>query len=73
MEKHYMYELRVAGTITQRWSDWFDGLVIHNEPDGDTLLSKMINDQAALIGLLNKIHALNLELIAVSRRAVEQQ
>lgn len=71
MEKPYFYEIRVEGHITDRWSDWFDGLAIQNEPDGDTILSGLVCDQAALFGALSKIHALNLVLIAVSRKPVD--
>ncbi len=71
MEKPYFYEIRVEGTITDRWADWFDGLAIRNEPDGDTILSGWIRDQAALIGMLNKVQALNLVLISVSRKIAQ--
>ena len=31
MEKTCLYEIRVEGHLSDRWSDWFDGLAIHNE------------------------------------------
>ncbi len=67
MEKPYIYEIRVEGHLTDRWSDWFDGLAIRNEPNGETILVGLLCDQAALFGVLSKIHALNLTLISVSR------
>ncbi len=67
MEKAYFYEIRVEGLITDRLSDWFDGLAIRNEPDGETVLSGQISDQSALFGVLNKVHALHLILISVVR------
>ncbi len=67
MEKQYFYEIRVEGQLTDRWSDWFDGLAIRNEPDGDTTLSGLISDQAALLGVLSKLQALNLPIIALKR------
>ena len=67
MDKPYVYEIRVEGHLTDRWSDWFDGLAIHNDPSGETTLSGLLTDQAALFGVLNKIHALNLTLISVNR------
>ncbi len=67
MDKPYVYEIRVEGHLTDRWSDWFDGLAIRNEPNGETVLAGLICDQAALYGVLNKIQALNLTLISVSR------
>lgn len=70
MEKPYCYEIHIEGIITDRWSDWFDGLAIRNEPNGETTLVGSIKDQAALLGVLSKIQALNLTLISVSRELV---
>lgn len=67
MEKPYFYEIRVEGQITECWSDWFEGLAIRNAPDGGTILSGLISDQAALFGVLNKIQGLNLILISINR------
>jgi|WetSurMetagenome_2_1015567.scaffolds.fasta_scaffold679981_2 hypothetical protein len=68
MDTPYEYEIRVEGCIADRWSDWFDGLAICNQPNGDTTLSGSIRDQAALLGMLNKIQALNLVLVSVNRK-----
>ncbi len=68
MDKPCVYEIRVEGHLTDRWSDWFEGLAIHNDPRGETTLGGPIADQAALFGLLAKIQALNLTLISVKRR-----
>ncbi len=67
MEKAYIYEIRVEGHLTDRWSDWLEGLAIYNEPNGETRLVGKLVDQAALLGVLGKIQALNLVLISVSR------
>jgi hypothetical protein len=67
MDKPSFYEIRVEGHLTDRWTDWFEGLAILNAPNGETTLSGMLSDQAALFGLLNKIQALNLVLISVNR------
>lgn len=71
MKKTLIYEIRVEGHLTDRWSDWFEGLAIHNDPEGETTLSGPVSDQAALFGLLNKIHGLNLTLISVNRSSIE--
>ncbi len=71
MDKPFFYEIRIEGQITDRWSDWFEGLAIRNAPDGDTILSGMICDQAALFGVLNKIHGLNLKLVSINRSSIE--
>lgn len=69
MDNLYIYEIRVKGFLPDRWSDWFDGLTIQEGPNGETCLSGFLTDQAALLGILNKIHALNLTLLSVNRMA----
>ncbi len=69
MDKPSLYEIRVEGHLSDRWSDWFDGLAIHNDPHGETILSGLFVDQASLLGALTKIQALNLTLISVNRSA----
>ncbi|MCB8987849.1 MAG: hypothetical protein H6661_08895 [Ardenticatenaceae bacterium] len=61
-----IYEIRVAGHLPDRWSDWFAGLAIHNAPNGEATLHGPVADQAALFGILNKIHALNLTLVSLT-------
>ncbi len=67
MDVPRVYEIRVEGHLSDRWADWFDGLAIHNDPNGETTLSGPLADQASLFGMLNKIQALNLILISVNR------
>lgn len=61
------YQIKVKGHLDPRWSEWFDGLSISHEADGSTLLSGLVVDQAALYGILLKLHDLNLPLLSVSR------
>ena len=72
MNKLHIYEIRIEGHLTERWSDWFEGLTICNEPDDETVLSGSFLDQAALFGALTKIHSLNLVLISVKRQTTER-
>ena len=72
MNNMYIYEIRVEGHLTDRWSDWFEGLVIHNDSNGETILSGPLSDQSALLGVLNKIQALNLTFISVNRSPLEE-
>jgi len=67
MDVPHVYEIRVEGHLADRWSDWFEGLAICNDPAGSVTLTGSVTDQAALFGVLNKIHGLNLILISVSR------
>jgi hypothetical protein len=62
------YEITVRGVLDREWSEWFDGMAIAY-PGGDrTRLVGPVVDQAALYGLLCKIHDLGLVLISVQRR-----
>jgi hypothetical protein len=67
MNEPSVYEIRVEGHLSDRWSDWFAGLVIGSDANGETTLAGPLVDQAALFGVLNKVHALNLTLISVNR------
>ena len=60
-------EVRIKETLKQDWSDWFETLIISNPLDGETVLSGELPDQSALLGLLNRIHGLNLELLSFSQ------
>jgi hypothetical protein len=62
-----VYQIRVEGHLGQQWMDWFDGLTITLEQDGDTLLTGPVTDQAALYGLLKKVRDLGLPLVSVNR------
>ncbi len=64
--KREHYEIRVQGHLTADWADWFDGLVVRQEGDGETVLSGPL-DQAALHGVLAQVRDLGLALIAVNR------
>jgi hypothetical protein len=59
------YHIRLKGHLSSHWSEWFEGMTISNEPDGETLLCGPLADQAALHGVLIKIRDLGLPLLAV--------
>ena len=66
-----LYEIRIAGHLSGTWRTRFEGLSIRHQPEGETVLSGML-DQAALHGALAKIRDLGLNLIAVNRiQAIE--
>ncbi len=60
-----IYQIRLKGHLGCEWTDWFDGLTITLEEDGDTLLTGPVIDQAALHGLLKKVRDLGLPLVSV--------
>jgi hypothetical protein len=60
------YEIRLKGHLEARWEQWFDGLTITLEENGNTLLSGPLADQAALHGILKKVRDLGLTLLSVN-------
>ena len=67
-----VYQIRVTGHLGREWSDWFDGLSITLQDNGETLLSGPVADQAALHGLLRKVRDLGLPLLSVIRLQPDQ-
>lgn len=67
----YRYEIRVQGHLDQRWSEWFDGLMISYDTDDNTVLRGPLVDEAALHGVLIKVRDLALPLLAVSREKTD--
>ena len=62
-----IYQIRVQSHLGSDWADWFDGLTIVLEANGDTLLTGPVIDQAALHGLLKKVRDLGMPLLSVIR------
>jgi hypothetical protein len=61
-----VYQIRVKGHLGSQWTDWFEGMTIMPGDDGDTLLSGVVVDQAALHGLLKTVRDLGLPLLSVN-------
>ena len=62
-----VYQVRIKGHLGRQWTDWFEGLTITLEDNGETLLSGAVVDQAALYGLLRKVRDLGMPLLSVIR------
>ena len=60
------YEIRIKGHLDQSWADWFDGMTISHEANGETLLTGPLPDQSALHGVLNWLRDLGVQLISVN-------
>lgn len=67
MGKQIGYEIRVQGHISDSWSSWFEGLTIHHEASGETVLAGALVDEAALYGVLMRIRDLGLPLLELRR------
>ena len=59
------YEIRIRGHLEHRWANWFEGLTVTLQENGETLLTGPVVDQPALHGLLRKVRDLGLPLISV--------
>ena len=61
-----VYQIRIRGHLSPQRADWFEGLTITMEENGDTLLTGTVVDQAALHGLLKKVRDLATPLLSVN-------
>jgi hypothetical protein len=68
-----VYQIRLKGHLGQRWLDWFGGLTITLEEDGNTLLNGPVLDQSALHGILKKVRDLGMPLLSVTSVGSGQQ
>jgi hypothetical protein len=64
MEKRF--EITVCGHLPPEWSAVFDGMQVDCQAGGQTRISGVLPDQAALYGLLLRIHDLGLSLVSVN-------
>jgi hypothetical protein len=60
-----IYQIRIRGQLGRHWTDWFEGLTITLEGNGETLLTGSVVDQAALHGLIKKVRDLGMPLLSV--------
>lgn len=65
LSKPMVYQIRIKGHLGSEWTDWFEGLTVSLEKNGDTLLTGPMVDQAALYGLLKKVRDLGMPLLSV--------
>jgi hypothetical protein len=70
-DKPAVYEIVVKGKLDPRWSRWFADLQIIPQPDGNTLVTGPIADQAALYGVISRMRDLGMVLISVQRVMTE--
>ena len=59
------FEIRVKGHLSPEWSDWLEGMEVELLQNGEMVLRGYIEDQAALMGVLNKLYRLNLTILSV--------
>jgi hypothetical protein len=61
-----IYEIRVRGQLGSDWADWLEGFEMHLLENGEMTLVGPVVDQAALMGLINKLYRLNLTLLSIN-------
>ena len=61
-----LYEIHVNGHLDESWSEWLEGLEVKLLDNGEMILYGHIEDQAALMGVLNKLYRLNLTMLSVN-------
>ena len=61
-----VYQIRIRGHLGRRWTDWFEGLTVTLEEDGNTLLNGPVVDQSALHGILKRVRDLGMPLLLVN-------
>ena len=63
------YRIRVQGTVDESWSDYYGGMTMKSEAEGEphpeTTLSGELMDQAALIGALTRLYDMRLPILSV--------
>ena len=64
-------EIVVKGHLDVDWSEWFEGLTIAHNDNGETMLSGQIRDQVALYGIIAKVRDMGLSLVSVKYTAGE--
>ncbi len=70
-KRQEIYQIRVKGILDSKWSDWLGDLTVTPQPNGETILSGPVADQAALHGLLQKIRDMGLPLVSVGPVDIE--
>ena len=60
-----VYQIRIKGHLRRQWADWFGGLTLTLEDNGETLLTGPVVDQATLYGVLRKVRDVGMPLLSV--------
>jgi hypothetical protein len=69
----YEIRVRVQGELASTWSSVLADLAVAAEPDGTTLVTGVLADQAALHGLLAAIRDLGLSLVSLETFSIPRR
>jgi hypothetical protein len=70
MSQAWAYKIQVHGRLSERWHHWFEDMDISVESGNlfeVTTLKAVLVDQAALLGILQRLYTLGLPLLFVRR------
>ncbi len=62
-----VYRFDIEEQLSSTWSEWFEGMVIEPSIGQGTSITGLIEDEAALFGVINRLRDLNLVIIEVKR------
>jgi hypothetical protein len=68
------YQIRFQGRLDDTWSHYFGGMTVSTEPatgEPVSTLSGLVADQAALLGILNRLYDLGLPLLFVKCLSID--
>jgi hypothetical protein len=58
--------IRIRGVIDESWSECFEGFKLSHPRPGETLITGLVEDQAAFYGLIGKLRDLGVLLVTVN-------
>lgn len=61
------YRIRIEGALDRPITDWFGGITVIPQENGETLLEGQFVDQPALRGLLDQLWNLNFTILSFER------
>ena len=67
-----LYEIRFKGHLSSYRAQMFEGLEMVQGPDGETVLTGPVIDQAALHGILSRIRDLGVPLLSVKQLSADE-
>ncbi len=59
------FEIHIKGHLARDWAEWLECMQMCCLENGEMILSGALPDQAALMGILNKLNRLNLTILSV--------
>jgi hypothetical protein len=72
-ETHLTVEIIVDGLLDRRWSVWLDALDVTVVNETQTRIHGALPDQAALFGVLFRLHNMGLSLVSFRRIASDER